>query len=76
MEANKVKNIIKDNTMLIALIAITLFLNCYRGYIACTTKYYKFNFSNGYVVILAVGMLMCILTGVTSTFSRFYCCAC
>lgn len=64
METNKVKSIIKDNTMLIALIAITAFFGITtKGTLLVPQNITNLISQNGYVVILAVGMLLCILTG-------------
>ena len=64
MDKIKTKNLIKDNTMLIALIAITIFFAITTsGTLLVPQNITNLISQNGYVVILAVGMLMCILTG-------------
>ncbi|NMB44083.1 MAG: sugar ABC transporter permease [Clostridiales bacterium] len=61
--SNKI-NILKKNTMLIALIVITIFFTIgTNGTLLVPQNVTNLIAQNGYVVILAVGMLMCILTG-------------
>lgn len=60
----KTKEVLKDNTMLIALIVITLFFALKTdGTLLAPQNIANLIAQNSYVVILAVGMLMCILTG-------------
>ncbi len=57
-------NVFKKNTMLIALIVITIFFAIRTdGTLLVPQNVTNLIAQNGYVVILAVGMLMCILTG-------------
>lgn len=61
---DKAREILKKNTMLIALIIVTIFFAIGTG----GTLLFPQNVTNliaqnGYVVVLAVGMLLCILTG-------------
>lgn len=61
---DKVKAFMKKNTMLIALIIVALFFQIKTGGTLLAPRNITNLISqNGYVVILAVGMLMCILTG-------------
>ena len=61
---NKTKEILKKNTMLIALIVITLFFALQTGgTLLAPQNITNLISQNSYVVILAVGMLLCILTG-------------
>lgn len=61
---SKTTEFLKKNTMLIALIAITLFFNIStKGTLLVPQNVTNLIAQNGYVVILAVGMLICILTG-------------
>lgn len=62
------KKILKDNTMLIALIAVMalfqiLIVSADRGSLLAPANISNLINQNAYVVILAVGMLLCILTG-------------
>ena len=60
----KTTEILKKNTMLIALIVITLFFNINtKGTLLVPQNVTNLIAQNGYVVILATGMLICILTG-------------
>ncbi len=60
----KVSSIIKKNTMVIALIIVTiLFAFMTQGKILLPQNITNLISQNAYVVILAVGMLLCILTG-------------
>lgn len=64
MSSSKVKEILKDNTMLIALLVITIiFAISTNGVLLLPQNISNLIAQNGYVVILAIGMLMCILTG-------------
>jgi putative multiple sugar transport system permease protein len=57
-------NIIKKYTMLIALVVIVIFFQIMtKGVLLVPQNVSNLIFQNAYVVILAVGMLMCILTG-------------
>ncbi|NLJ91220.1 MAG: sugar ABC transporter permease [Clostridiales bacterium] len=59
-----ISNVLKKNTMLIALIVITIFFTVStKGTLLVPQNVTNLIAQNGYVVILAVGMLMCILTG-------------
>lgn len=63
-----VRRILKDNTMLIALIAVMalfqiLIVSADRGSLLAPANISNLINQNAYVVILAVGMLLCILTG-------------
>lgn len=61
---DKVKDILKKNTMLVALIVVTIiFAIGTRGKLLYPRNVAVLIGQNSYVVILAVGMLMCILTG-------------
>ena len=61
---NKVSYIIKKNTMVIALVIVTLlFALMTQGRILLPQNITNIISQNAYVVILAVGMLLCILTG-------------
>ena len=65
---NKVKNVLRKNTMLIALVFVMLMFQILitgqnKGSLFAPTNITNLINQNGYVVILAVGMLMCILTG-------------
>lgn len=61
---SKAKEILKKNTMLIALVIVTLFFYFMtNGTLLAPQNVSNLIAQNGYVVILAVGMLMCILTG-------------
>ncbi|MEG0857742.1 MAG: sugar ABC transporter permease [Terrisporobacter sp.] len=60
----KVKTFLKKNTMFLALIVVALFFQIKTGGTLLAPRNVTNLISqNGYVVILAVGMLMCILTG-------------
>lgn len=64
----KTKEILKKNTMLIALIVVmllfqTLILSAGKGSLFAPSNITNLILQNSYVVILAVGMLLCILTG-------------
>ena len=64
MTMNKVKDTLKKNTMLIALVVITIFFAWKtNGTLLAPQNITNLISQNGYVVILAVGMLLCILTG-------------
>ena len=61
---DKMKVFMKKNTMLIALVVVALFFQIETGGTLLAPRNVTNLISqNGYVVILAVGMLMCILTG-------------
>ncbi len=61
---DKAKEILKKNTMIIALVVVTIFFSITTGGTLIVPQNVTNLISqNGYVVILAVGMLMCILTG-------------
>lgn len=61
---DRAKEILKKNTMLIALMIITiLFALLTGGTLLVPRNVTNLIAQNGYVVVLAVGMLMCILTG-------------
>ncbi len=61
---DKIKDFMKKNTMLIALVVVALFFQIQTGGTLLAPRNITNLISqNGYVVILAVGMLMCILTG-------------
>lgn len=60
----KTKDILKRNSMLIALVIVTIFFSILtKGTLLAPQNVSNLIAQNGYVVILAVGMLMCILTG-------------
>lgn len=68
IETGNMKNILKKNTMLIALIAVMLFFQILITSRGIGSLFAPANISNlinqnSYVVILASGMLLCILTG-------------
>ncbi|MDF2486825.1 MAG: putative rane protein [Herbinix sp.] len=61
---DKAKEILKKNTMIIALIVVTIFFTITtNGTLLVPQNVTNLIAQNGYVVILAVGMLICILTG-------------
>lgn len=61
---NQVKEVLKKNTMVIALIVVALFFTFQTGgALGSASNITNLIAQNGYVVILAVGMLLCILTG-------------
>lgn len=61
---NKISSIIKKNTMVIALVVVAiLFAFMTKGKILLPQNITNLISQNAYVVILAVGMLLCILTG-------------
>ena len=60
----KTKEILKKNSMLIALVIVTLFFTIQTGgTLLAPQNLNNLIAQNGYVVVLAVGMLMCILSG-------------
>jgi putative multiple sugar transport system permease protein len=60
----KLKDLLKSNTMLVALIVVTIFFTIQTsGTLLVPQNVTNLIAQNGYVVVLAVGMLMCILTG-------------
>ena len=61
---DRVKDILKKNTMLFALVVVTVFFAITTsGTLLVPQNVTNLIAQNGYVVVLAVGMLMCILTG-------------
>ena len=65
---NQVKEALKKNTMVIALIIVAIFFTFMTdGALLLSSNITNLIAQNGYVVILAVGMLLCILPVVTST---------
>jgi putative multiple sugar transport system permease protein len=61
---DKAKEILKKNTMIFALILVTIFFAWQtNGLLLVPQNVTNLIGQNGYVVILATGMLMCILTG-------------
>jgi putative multiple sugar transport system permease protein len=61
---DKAKELLKKNTMIIALIVVTIFFTITtNGTLLVPQNITNLIAQNGYVVILAVGMLICILTG-------------
>ncbi len=61
---DRAKEVLKKNTMLIALIIVTIFFTIQTsGTLLYPQNVTNLIAQNGYVVVLAVGMLMCILTG-------------
>jgi putative multiple sugar transport system permease protein len=61
---DKAKEILKKNTMLIALLIVTVFFSIgTNGTLLVPQNVTNLIAQNGYVVVLAVGMLICILTG-------------
>jgi putative multiple sugar transport system permease protein len=61
---DKAKEMLKKNTMIIALIVVTIFFTITtNGTLLVPQNVTNLIAQNGYVVILAVGMLICILTG-------------
>ena len=61
---DRAKEVLKKNTMLIALIIVTIFFALLTGgTLLVPRNVTNLIAQNGYVVVLAVGMLMCILTG-------------
>jgi putative multiple sugar transport system permease protein len=64
----KIRDLLKKNTMLIALILVTLFFQLLivlnnKGSLFAPRNITNLIAQNGYVIILATGMLLCILTG-------------
>ncbi|MDF2614204.1 MAG: putative rane protein [Clostridia bacterium] len=60
----RTKEILKKNSMIIALVIVTIFFAIQTGgTLLAPQNINNLIAQNGYVVILAVGMLMCILTG-------------
>ena len=64
----KVREILKKNTMLVALIVVmalfqVLIMGAGKGSLFAPTNVANLIMQNSYVVILATGMLLCILTG-------------
>ncbi len=61
---DKAKELLKKNTMLIALAIVTIFFSFQTsGTLLVPQNVTNLIAQNGYVVVLAVGMLICILTG-------------
>ncbi|MBB2182624.1 sugar ABC transporter permease [Lachnospiraceae bacterium MD1] len=61
---NKGKDLLKKNSMLIALLIVTLFFTWQTGgTLLVPQNVTNLIAQNGYVVVLAVGMLICIITG-------------
>ena len=61
---DRAKEVLKKNTMLVALLIITIFFALLTGgTLLVPRNVTNLIAQNGYVVVLAVGMLMCILTG-------------
>ncbi|MGB4659720.1 MAG: sugar ABC transporter permease, partial [Mobilitalea sp.] len=61
---SKSKEVLKKNTMLIALVIVTIFFAIgTNGTLLVPQNVTNLIAQNGYVVVLAVGMLICILTG-------------
>ena len=61
---NRVKETLKKNTMIIVLLIVALFFTIRTdGALLLPSNITNLIAQNGYVVILAVGMLLCILTG-------------
>ena len=61
---DKAKELLKKNTMIMALIVVTIFFTITtNGTLLVPQNVTNLIAQNGYVVILAVGMLICILTG-------------
>ena len=62
--ADKILNVIKNNTMLIVLIIVVLFFNISTGgKMLQPSQFNALITQNAYVYVLATGMLMCMLTG-------------
>lgn len=63
-DLSKVKDILKKNSMIIILVLVTIFFTLQTGgTLLAPQNINNLIAQNGYVVILAVGMLLCILTG-------------
>lgn len=61
---DRVRELLKKNTMIIALLVVSLFFTLQTGgTLLVPQNVTNLIAQNGYVVVLAVGMLMCILTG-------------
>ena len=61
---DKVLKVIKENTMLIVLVAVVLFFNfTTKGMMLQPSQFNALITQNAYVYVLATGMLMCMLTG-------------
>ncbi|MHB8128184.1 MAG: multiple monosaccharide ABC transporter permease [Mobilitalea sp.] len=61
---DRAKELLKKNTMIIALIIVTIFFALQtNGTLLVPQNITNLIAQNGYVVVLAVGMLLCILTG-------------
>ena len=64
VDLSKVKDILKKNSMIIILVLVTIFFTLQTGgTLLAPQNINNLIAQNGYVVILAVGMLLCILTG-------------
>lgn len=61
---DKAKELLKKNTMILILVVVTIFFTILtQGKLLLSGNVTNLILQNGYVVILAIGMLMCILTG-------------
>lgn len=64
IDFSRMKDILKKNSMIIILVLVTIFFTLQTGgTLLAPQNINNLIAQNGYVVILAVGMLMCILTG-------------
>ena len=63
-DKNKIKTLIKNYTMVIALVVVFLFFSYWtEGRLLYAQNLSNLLIQNAYVLVLACGMLMCILTG-------------
>ncbi len=58
-----VKKLLKDNTMLLVLVAVMVLFQIFTGALFAPSNVNNIIAQNSYVLILAAGMLLCILTG-------------
>ena len=58
-----VKKLLKDNTMLLILVAVMIFFQIMTGALFAPSNVNNIILQNSYVLVLAAGMLLCILTG-------------
>ncbi len=58
-----VKKLLKDNTMLLILVAVMVLFQILTGALFAPSNVNNIILQNSYVLVLAAGMLLCILTG-------------
>ena len=61
--AFNIKKLLKDNTMLLILVAVMILFQILTGALFAPSNVNNIILQNSYVLILAAGMLLCILTG-------------